>query len=342
MINPISIEAFLQKAAQLPALDARAPKEYAAGHILQAQSFPIFTDEERAKVGTSYKQQGHDPAVLLGLDLFGPKMSDFVKRATAIAPDKEILLHCWRGGMRSSAMAWLLSFAGFKVHLLQGGYKAYRHYIQQQFSKHWPIVVLSGFTGSGKTDILAHLQHYGQQTIDLEGLANHKGSAFGSIGMPEQPTTEQFENMLGTELLQLNAQQPLWLEDESMTIGRIVMPHELYTYMQERPTIVMHVPQKLRIRKLALEYCRTDKAKLEAAILKIRKRLGGLATQEALHAIATGDMEKMVEIALSYYDKAYQYQLKPKNRVYELPLQTIDPDENAQQIIAFARNNNLL
>ncbi|HEY4650606.1 MAG TPA: hypothetical protein VIG72_04285, partial [Pontibacter sp.] len=180
------------------------------------------------------------------------------------------------------------------------------------------------------------------QTIDLEGLANHKGSAFGSIGMPEQPTTEQFENMLGTELLQLNAQQPLWLEDESMTIGRIVMPHELYTYMQERPTIVMHVPQKLRIRKLALEYCRTDKAKLEAAILKIRKRLGGLATQEALHAIATGDMEKMVEIALSYYDKAYQYQLKPKNRVYELPLQTIDPDENAQQIIAFARNNNLL
>ncbi|MBB6612897.1 tRNA 2-selenouridine(34) synthase MnmH [Pontibacter sp. Tf4] len=342
MINPVTIEEFLQKAEKLPVLDARAPKEYEAGHILQAQSFPIFTDEERAKVGTSYKQQGHDPAVLLGLDLFGPKMSEFVKSATNIAPDKEVLLHCWRGGMRSGAMAWLLSFAGFKVHLLQGGYKAYRHFIQEQFTKPWPIVVLSGFTGSGKTDILPYLQKLGQQTIDLEGLANHKGSAFGSIGMPAQPTTEQFENLLGSALLKLNPEQSVWFEDEGETIGRVKMPHEFFTYMQQRPTIVIDVPKKLRVQKLAHEYCRTDKTVLEAAIVKIKKRLGGLATQEALDAIATGDMEKMVEIALSYYDKAYHYQLKPKQQVHMLPLQTIDPEENAQQLIAFAKTNNLI
>jgi tRNA 2-selenouridine synthase len=342
LINPVTIEEFLQKAENLPVLDARAPKEYQAGHILQAQSFPIFTDDERAIVGTSYKQQGHDPAVLLGLDLFGPKMSEFVKEATRIAPDKEVLLHCWRGGMRSGAMAWLLSFAGFKIHLLQGGYKAYRHFIQEQFAKSWPIVVLSGFTGSGKTDILPYLQQHGQQTIDLEGLANHKGSAFGSIGMPAQPTTEHFENLLGSELLKLNAQQAVWFEDEGMTIGRIKMPHELFTNMQQRPTIVIDVPKQLRVLKLAHEYCRTDQAILEASILKIKKRLGGLATQEALDAIATGDMEKMVEIALTYYDKAYHYQLKPKQQVLTLPLQTIDPEESAQQIITFAKTNNLI
>ncbi|MBC5775973.1 tRNA 2-selenouridine(34) synthase MnmH [Pontibacter sp. KCTC 32443] len=342
MINSITIDEFLQKAEKLPVLDARAPKEYEAGHILQAQSFPIFSDDERAIVGTSYKQQGHDPAVLLGLDLFGPKMSQFVKEATKIAPDKEVLLHCWRGGMRSGAMAWLLSFAGFKVHLLQGGYKAYRHFIQEQFIRLWPILILSGFTGSGKTDILSYLQKFGQQTIDLEGLANHKGSAFGSIGMPQQPTTEQFENLLGSELLKLDPQQALWLEDESVTIGRVKMPHEFYTYMQQRPTIVIDVPKQLRVQKLAHEYCRTDKAILETSILKIKKRLGGLATQEALDAIATGDMEKMVEIALTYYDKAYHYQLKPKQQVLTLPLQSIDPEENAQQILSFAKTNNLI
>jgi len=342
LINPVTIEEFLQKAEKLPVLDARAPKEYEAGHILQAQSFPIFTDDERAKVGTSYKQQGHDPAVLLGLDLFGPKMSGFVKEATKIAPNKEILLHCWRGGMRSGAMAWLLSFSGFKVHLLQGGYKAYRHFIQEQFSKPWPIVILSGFTGSGKTDILPYLRQLGQQTIDLEGLANHKGSAFGSIGMPAQPTTEHFENLLGTELLQLNQQQPVWFEDEGETIGKVKMPHELFVNMQQKPTIVIDVPKKLRVQKLAHEYCRTNKAILESSILKIKKRLGGLATQQALDAIATGDMEQMVEIALMYYDKAYHYQLKPKQQVHMLPLQTIDSEENAQHILAFAKTNKLI
>ncbi|NDK54754.1 tRNA 2-selenouridine(34) synthase MnmH [Pontibacter fetidus] len=342
MINSITIDEFLQKAEKLPVLDARAPKEYEAGHILQAQSFPIFTDEERAIVGTSYKQQGHDPAVLLGLDLFGPKMSQFVKEATKIAPDKEVLLHCWRGGMRSGAMAWLLSFSGFKVHLLQGGYKAYRHFIQEQFAKPRSIVVLSGFTGSGKTDILPYLQKLGQQTIDLEGLANHKGSSFGSIGMPAQPTTEHFENLLGSELMKLDADKPLWLEDESITIGRVTLPHTFYTAMQEQPTIVIDVAKPLRVQKLAHEYCRTDKTILEAAILRIKKRLGGLATQEALDAIATGDMEKMVEIALTYYDKAYHFQLNPKKQVFTLPLQTIDPEENAQQILTFAKTNNLL
>ncbi|WP_347159554.1 tRNA 2-selenouridine(34) synthase MnmH [Pontibacter chitinilyticus] len=342
MVHPISIEEFIRKAKRLPVLDVRAPQEYAAGHIPRAHSFPIFDDTQRAVIGTAYKQQGHGPAVLLGLDLFGPKMSAFVKEADKLAKKKELLVHCWRGGMRSGAMAWLLGFSGFEVYLLEGGYKTYRHLMQEQFSKPRKLLVLGGLTGSGKTDLLPYLQQRGQQMIDLEGLASHKGSAFGSIGMAPQPSTEHFENLLGMELLRMEEQQPLWLEDESITIGKVVMPKPLYDQVQASPTIVLQVPQKLRIQKLAQEYCRTDEALLATAILKIKKRLGGLATKEALSAIAEGDMEKMVEIALSYYDKAYSHELEKKQHLFLLELQGIDPEENAAQVLQLAKQHNLL
>lgn len=279
MINRITIQEFLQKAEQLPVLDVRAPKEYAVGHMPAAHSFPIFDDDQRAVIGTAYKQQGHDPAVLLGLDSFGPRMSGFVKEANKLAKNKELLVHCWRGGMRSGAMAWLLSFSGFKVYLLEGGYKTYRHLMQEQFAKPRPILILGGLTGSGKTDLLPYLQKHGQQCIDLEGLASHKGSAFGSIDMPPQPATEHFENLLGMELLKLNDAQPLWLEDESITIGKVMLPKPLFDQMQQAPTIVLQMPKKMRVQKLALEYCRTDPALLEASILKIKKTAGRLSHQ---------------------------------------------------------------
>lgn len=342
MVNSIGIEEFLQKAKQLPVLDVRAPKEYAAGHIPQAHSFPIFDDAQRATVGTAYKQQGHDPAVLIGLDLFGPRMSGFVKEAGKLAKNKEVLVHCWRGGMRSGAMAWLLNFSGYKVHLLQGGYKAYRRLVHAEFEKPRNLLILSGLTGSGKTDILQHLRHLGQPSIDLEGLANHKGSAFGSIGMAPQPSTEHFENLLGMALLKAGKQQPLWLEDESITIGRVQMPKPLFDQMQHAPTLAIQVPHRLRVRKLAQEYCRTNEAILATAILKIKKRLGGLATKEALAAISDGDMEKMVEIALTYYDKAYTFELAKKQQVLPLELPGTDPEENAALVVAFAKQHNLL
>lgn len=341
-MHTITIEDFLIKAANLPVLDVRAPKEFALGHIPQAHSFPIFDDSQRALIGTAYKQQGHDPAVLMGLDLFGPKMSAFVQEAAKLASQKELLVHCWRGGMRSGAMAWLLGFSGFKVYMLKGGYKAYRHLIQEQFLKPRPLLVLSGLTGSGKTDLLPYLQLAGQQIIDMEGIAHHKGSAFGAIGLPAQPSTEHFENLLGTELLKLNENQPLWVEDEDITIGRIVLPKPFFDQMQQSATIVLQVPKRERVKKLAEEYGKTDKALLEAAILKIKKRLGGLATKDALEAIANDDMEKMVELALMHYDKAYTFALAKKQHILTLELHTIDAEENAQQVLAFAKQHNLL
>jgi tRNA 2-selenouridine synthase len=342
VVNILSIPEFVAKAKELPVLDVRAPKEYIAGHIPGAVSFPIFSDDERATVGTAYKKQGHDPAVLIGLDLFGPRMSAFVKTAKKLAINNELLVHCWRGGMRSNAMAWLLDFSGFKVHLLEGGYKTFRHLMLNEFSKPRPIILIGGMTGTGKTDILPHLLKLDQQVIDLEGIANHKGSAFGAIGLPPQPSTEHFENILGMELFSFAIQHPVWLEDEDITIGRVVLPKPLFTQMQEAPTIILEAPKSLRIKKLAEEYCRTDAALLEEAILKISKRLGGLASQQALDAIAAGDMEQMVDIALSYYDKAYTYKLNEKQRTYKLKLGNLNPAENAQQVLQLAKQHKLL
>jgi tRNA 2-selenouridine synthase len=336
MANRISIQEFMDRAQKLPVLDVRAPKEFSTGHIPAAHSFPIFDDEQRAIVGTAYKQQGHDPAVLLGLDLFGPRMSGFVKEAEKLAINKELLVHCWRGGMRSGAMAWLLSFAGFKVHLLEGGYKAFRHLMLEQFEKPFQPLILGGLTGSGKTDILHYLQKFGEQVID------HKGSAFGAIGMEPQPSTEHFENLLGMQLLKANPEQSVWLEDESSTIGRVVLPKPFFNQMLSAPTIMLKVPQKLRVQKLTEEYCRAEKEKLSGAILRIKKRLGGLATKEAIEAIEKGDMERMVEIALSYYDKTYQFDLNKRKQVLQLELHSISPEENAEIIMQFAKQNNLI
>ncbi|QNF33255.1 tRNA 2-selenouridine(34) synthase MnmH [Adhaeribacter swui] len=346
MIQPLEIHDFLKYLAQhrIPVLDVRAPKEFTEGHIPGAQSLPLFTDDERRQVGTAYKQISKDQAVLLGLDLFGPKMSAMVREAEKLAPGKEVMLHCWRGGMRSSGVAWLLDLAGFKVNLLQDGYKAFRRLVHQTFEQPYPLLVLGGMSGSGKTEILLELQKLGEQAIDLEHLANHCGSAFGGIGKEPQPSIEQFENNLGAALLAINPLQALWLEDENITIGRINLPKPLYDQMQQAFLIKLEVPKAIRIQKLAQEYQTADKGKLQKAVERIKKRLGGLAYKEAMQAIETDDIEKMVELALAYYDKAYTYQLanKSADKIISISLNSIDAPENARKILEVVNEKKLI
>ena len=211
----IEAREFLDKAVMFPVIDVRSPSEFLKGHIPGAFNIALFDDEERRKVGTLYKNSGKESSVLLGLDLVGPKMSGFVKAASRIALEREVLLHCWRGGMRSSGMAWLFETAGFKVSVLEGGYKAYRRFIRRKLEENIKLVVLGGKTGSGKSDILDHLAQSGEQVIDLEGIAHHKGSAFGAFGQESQPTTGHFENNLYHELNKFDLNLPVWVEDES-------------------------------------------------------------------------------------------------------------------------------
>lgn len=301
---------FLSTAAG-PILDVRAPAEYAQGHIPGAISLPLFTDEERARIGTMYKQVSPDKAVLLGLDFFGPKLRTLAEQARQMALGQEVRLHCWRGGMRSGAVQWLLELAGLTVNLLDKGYKDYRQWVLAELAAPRQLRVLGGATGSGKTAVLHALAAQGQPVLDLEQLAHHQGSAFGSLGQPPQPTQEQFENDLAAALAALPTQgQPIWVEDESRTIGSVHLPAALYAQLQAAPLLVLEVPRAARVAYLAADYGRYDAGALAAAVLKLRKRLGGLVTKEALGAIAEDDIPKMVELVLGYYDKTYAYGLE--------------------------------
>lgn len=310
MNNHLPIDAFLPECAQRVLLDVRSPGEYAQGHIPGAISFPLFSDEERARVGTTYKQQSKDLAMELGLEIVGPKMAGFVREARRLAPEGRLAVHCWRGGQRSGSMAWLFRQAGFDVITLSGGYKYYRRHVLEKFLDiPLQLLVIGGRTGSGKTKILKELAQSGEQIIDLEGIAHHKGSAFGSIGEAAQPTVEQFENDLCAALNALDLHRRVWIENESRSIGRVYIPDAFWKKMRDSTLLNILIPDEARIDNLLQDYVLTDKSELEDAFLRIDKKLGGQHLKTALEALGAGDYATAARIALHYYDKTYQHGL---------------------------------
>lgn len=246
-ITKLKIEEFLNLSKQYPVLDVRSPGEYLHAHIPGAHSLPLFTDEERKQVGTAYKQQSREVAIKLGLDFFGPKMRTMVEEAEKLTKQLPspttncILVHCWRGGMRSAGVAWLLDLYGFKVCTLIGGYKTYRQWTLEQLSKPYELKILGGYTGSGKTLVLHELKKKGEAVVDLEALAHHKGSAFGDLGEQPQPSPEMFENKLAMELSGISESKTIWLEDESQRIGHINIPHIFWQTMRKAPVYFLDI-----------------------------------------------------------------------------------------------------
>ncbi len=333
MPRALSPADFLALRAERPVLDVRSPAEYTQGHIPGAINWPLFTDEERARVGTLYKQQGQWAAFLLGLRLVGPKLEGLVRQARKWAPHRRVALHCWRGGQRSQSLAWLLEQAGFEVALLTNGYKNYRQHVLSTFEQgRWPIFILGGKTGAGKTKILHALRRLGEQVIDLEGLAHHKGSAFGSIGEAPQPTSEQFENELCDALCQLDPRRRVWIENESRTIGRVYIPQGLWEQMKRAPLLHIEVPHEYRLQNLIADYATAPMAELEAAFRRIEKKLGGLRLKTALEALHAGDFATAAEMALAYYDKTYEHERQSRELplVYSLEVSCAEPEETAR------------
>ena len=341
MVHQLSVEAFLEKAQALPVIDVRSPGEFSHAHIPGAVSIPLFDNEERAQVGTRYKQAGKDHAVLLGLELVGPKLADFVKQSKKLNPQsKEVLVHCWRGGMRSSSFAWLLDTAGLVASTLAGGYKAYRNTVLKAFAEPRNLIILGGKTGSGKTDILKELARKGEQIIDLEGLAHHKGSSYGAIGQLPQPATEQFENRLFHSLQPLTATRRIWLEDESRNIGSCFIPTPLWQQMRIAPVAFIDMPKDKRVNRLVAEYADIDYSLLVEATERIRKRLGGKVTKDALDALVRHDYAAVADLTLDYYDKAYLHGLSQRDPASIHSLETTDdnPAETAQRLIEWANS----
>lgn len=305
-MEKITVPEFFKGKESRVLLDVRSPAEYDAGHIPGAVSFPLFSNEERAEVGTLYKKKGHDSAFLKGLEFVGVKMADYVRLANKLVPDKKLFIHCWRGGQRSASLAWLLETAGFDVHLITGGYKAYRQFIHQQFDdiKH-PFIVLGGPTGSGKTAILQALGEEGEQIINLEALANHKGSAFGSIGEMAQPTVEQFENNLFEIFYKLDPSKRTWVENESRSIGRVFQPQGFWHHFRKSTYIGLVIPFEERLKYLVQHYGAFSISDLKESFIKINRKLGGQHVQAAITYLDQGDLNGAGAIALRYYDKSY-------------------------------------
>jgi tRNA 2-selenouridine synthase len=375
-IERLHINQFLSVVKLHPVLDVRSPGEFAHAHIPGAYSLPLFTDEERKVVGTTYKQRSRQEAIKIGLDYFGPKMRRMVEEVEQLVQDncskngnspidKTVFVHCWRGGMRSAAVAWLLDLYGFKVYTLVGGYKFFRRWVLEEFEIARSLRVIGGYTGSGKTELLKQLGLLGETIVDLEAIANHKGSAFGNIGMPPQPTQEMFENVLAMQLhasdaghvrttgsihpiaLEMNGvDQCIWIEDESQRIGTVNIPAALWQQMRNARLFFIDIPFSERLKHIIEEYGKLDKEKMIAAVERIEKRLGGLETKMVKEYLQEDKYEDAFRVLLKYYDKWYARGLnnrsKPDEVCTTINMTGVDPARNAKELINHIRNNKQL
>lgn len=307
MTTSLDIEDFLYDHPSAPILDVRSESEYAHDHIPNSISFPLLKDEERAEVGTLYKKTGREKAIERGLEIVGPRMAEMVRKAKEIAQsDHFVKIYCWRGGMRSKSLAWLLQTAGMQTFILNGGYKTYRRYVQAYFQQAFQFRVLGGYTGSGKTEVLKYIKELGRQIIDLEGLANHRGSAFGSISMPVQPSTKMFENVLFQSLSELDITKPIWIEDESRNIGKIFLPPDIYQMMKNSPIVFIDCDIEVREKHLMALYGGASIQELTASLEKIMKRLGYELYRQALDCLERNQLDAFCGIVLKYYDRSYE------------------------------------
>ena len=351
-IEHIDIEFFLKFSEECPVLDVRSPGEFIHAHIPGAFSLPLFSDEQRKIIGTAYKQQSRQVAVKKALDFFSEKMRVMLNEAeeiiknnsTKFSNDNRVLLHCWRGGMRSRAVAWLLDLYGFKVFTLKGGYKSFRTWALNQFEKEYELNILGGYTGSGKTDILQEIKKRGEAVIDLEYLASHKGSAFGNLGEKPQPGQEMFENSLAVELFKktafrdipprddngekTNSIQKIWIEDESRHIGTVGIPQTFWNNMRTSRLYFLEIPFEERLKHIVATYGKFEKKELVTSIMKIQKRLGGLETKNAINYLLENKVMECFSILLHYYDKMYAAALLNRENIEvvlnKIPCKTVD------------------
>ncbi|MDP4620465.1 MAG: tRNA 2-selenouridine(34) synthase MnmH [Sediminibacterium sp.] len=341
-VQKIDIDDFIIQAPHSLIIDVRSPGEFDHAHIVSALNLSLFTNEERAIVGTTYKKQSREAAIKVGLPLFGTKLLPMIETVEKWVSEKQevahttkpnILVHCWRGGMRSAAVAWLLDLYGYKVYQLTGGYKAYRNWVLNQFIKEYSIKVLGGFTGSGKTEILHALQQRNNTVIDLEGLANHKGSAFGAIGQAVQPSQEMFENKLATALFTNKTDLPFWVEDESQRIGLVMIPNSFFIQMRNSVCHFIIIPFEERLNFILQGYGSYDVQLLIDATVRIQKRLGGLETKNAVQFFNDNNIIAAFAILLKYYDRWYEKNTlsasPPKLLVQQFYAEKVDPMNNA-------------
>ena len=328
-----------------PLIDVRSPSEYYKGHMPKSINIPLFDNNERAIVGTIYKKNGRDKAVIEGLRFIEKKIEklvnsffecinsqklEFIKNGIH---DPVIKIYCARGGLRSLSIAWLLEKYKFNTITLQGGYKKYRNWSLDSFSKKWNILVIGGKTGTGKTRLLKLLEKHNYQTLDLEGIACHRGSTFGGLGMKEQPTNEYFENLIAEKLDEFNLNEYLFVEAESANIGKCKIPHDFFIQMKTSSRIEIIRSESNRLDELVNTYSIYNQTDLQESVLRIKKRLGPQRTKIAIDSIKKKKWYSVCKAVLEYYDKCYEYEKVGKNNIKCLDLTDLKYDKNILPLI---------
>ena len=331
----ISAKDFLELATDAGSVvfDVRSEGEFEQGHFPGAIHLPLLNNEQRKAVGICYKSQGQEAAIELGFELVGPFFGEKIKSAKKLCKDKTIFIYCWRGGLRSNIMAWLLTTAGLKVTLIQGGYKAIRNTCIAAFQRKRNMFVVTGKTGVGKTDILRKIEHEHVHFLDLEHLALHRGSAFGGLGQPEQPSQEHFENKIALQLYYLPNEHSVLVEDESRMIGKVRIPDDLYSQMEEAPHIEIIANIDYRIQRILEEYGVFDDALLQEKTLLLQKRMGPEQCKKAMEYLKEGDKKAWCKLLLDYYDKSYNHKFAEHPRQMKGTLDSQIPNI-AEQLIA--------
>jgi tRNA 2-selenouridine synthase len=330
----IHIDDFLLK-HDFTLVDVRSNSEYNHAHIPGAVNVPLLTDSHRKIVGTTYKVQGKELAVQKGFELAGPFFYLMIQKIKKLSRGKQVVIYCWRGGMRSEIMQWILTMSGIDVLRIDGGYKAFRNKVLQIIDLPYKLAVVGGKTGSGKTAILVELQKSGQQVIDLEGIANHKGSAFGSLGQPAQPTNEMFENILGMQLFDFDISTNIWVENESRSIGANVIPKPFYERMRNAQVFEVAPTYEYRFNRIKTEYGCFSNELLQSCTEKIKKRLGPNNLKIAIEFLSNNNFDGWLEVVLNYYDKQYEYSdsLRKKESVVKIVTENYSENRIAQLII---------
>ena len=310
-----------------PLIDVRSPGEYYKGNLPNSINIPLFDNEERAKIGTLYKNYGREKAVMQGLEFLANKIENMLENIFEVlnlykvqnnnskSEEINLKIYCARGGMRSQSISWLLEKYNQKNITLNGGYKSYRKSTLDNFNKQWEIILIGGKTGTGKTKLLKLLDENNYQIIDLEGLACHRGSTFGALGMHEQPSNEQFENLIADELKSFRKKDKIFVEAESANIGKCKIPHEFFNQMKTAQRIEIIKSESNRLQELIKTYSIFDEKDLINSVMRIKKRLGPQRTQTAIDSIKNKDWESVCKSVLEYYDKCYEHEKVGKNNI---------------------------
>ena len=322
-------------------IDVRSPGEFALDHVPGAINLPVLSDAQRAQIGTIYVQQSRFLARRLGAAHVARNIAAHLEGALADKPGAYApLVYCWRGGQRSNAMATVLDQVGWRASVLKGGYKTWRRAVTAALYDAEPdirVILLDGDTGSGKTEILARLTILGIQTLDLEGLAGHRGSLFGGFRGTAQPSQKMFESRLMQALAGLDLSRPVVVEAESSKIGERMTPPMLWKAMAAAPCIDLRVPLATRARYLVGAYddIVLDPAALERTLGRLPGRHGRKRLAEWLDLARSGQFESLAQSLMqNHYDPAYQRSRREDTRRRLGVVEALDLDPASQDLAA--------